>query len=85
MSQIDLSIFKSKIGCVIGNLPFTEEQRDLFDAVMEEDHLEYHSSNVLRILRDEWNLDAKMTSLKVHRRKECICYTRNPLPDTESK
>jgi len=83
--KVDLSIFKTRTGCVIGNLPFTDEQRDLFDAVMEEDKDEYPTSNVLRILRDEWRLNAKITSLKTHRNKECICYTRQNLPDTETK
>jgi len=84
LSQIDLSIFKPRAGCIIGNLPFTDEQRDLFDAVMEADREEYPTSNILRILRDEWHLNAKSTSLKSHRNKECLCYTYQSLPDTET-
>ena len=85
LSQVDLSIFKSRVGCVISNLPFTEEQRDVFDEVMEENKVEYPTINVLRIMRDEWHLDARITSLKTHRAKECVCYARQNLPDTETK
>jgi hypothetical protein len=59
---------------VISTLPFSPEQKELFDAVMDADQEEYPAANIQRVLYDEWGINAKITALKNHRRKDCMCF-----------
>ncbi len=76
-NKANLEIFRVKNGCTIGTLPFSPEQRAIFDAVMEEEsYEEFPNSRILEVLQDQWGLNAKKTALSVHRRKKCLCFTQ---------
>lgn len=76
MSPIDLSVFTVPKKCVIGLLPFSEEQRILFDAVCAElDYETYPNVQIMRVLKG-WGLNAKKTSLAQHRNRDCMCFAK---------
>ena len=85
LSELDLDLFRVKTGCVISTLPFSPEQKELFDAVMDEDQEEYPAANIQRVMYDEWDINAKITALKNHRRKDCMCFRGNPARNVEGQ
>jgi hypothetical protein len=75
MTKIDLSKFSVKKGCVVSSLPFTPEQKEIFDAVVaEEDTDEYPSAQIFRVVKNDWGINLTKTSLQSHRNRDCICY-----------
>jgi hypothetical protein len=74
MSKPDLSAFRK--GQCINSLPFSPEQREVFDAVMEEDILEFPNAKALRVVNNDWGISLRKTMLQSHRAKECSCYRK---------
>ena len=86
MSIPNLDAFKvvnPEVKCVIGLLNFTPDQKIIFDMAMEANRFDFPAANILRVINDEWGFDSKLTSLKAHRRKECLCY-KNHSADQEN-
>jgi hypothetical protein len=82
----DLSAFKAiepDTKCTIGRLPFTDEQRIIFDLVMEADRFEFPAARIIEVMNDDWGLEVGVTTLKQHRRKKCACFKGNPAPNQE--
>ena len=73
MSKPDLSAFR--VGLCVNSLPFSTEQREVFDDVMAEDKDEYPNAQILRVIQNDWKIPIKKTMLQTHRARECVCYT----------
>ena len=85
LSLPNLEIFRKKTGCIISTLPFSPEQRESFNAVMDEDQDEFPNVQIEDIVNNEWGINLKKTALSAHRRKKCLCFRGNPARDQENE
>ena len=85
LSLSNIDIFKKKVGCIITTLPFSVEQREAFDDVMDADKEEYPNVQIEDIVNHEWGINLKRTALSDHRRKRCSCFKSNNASTMENK
>jgi hypothetical protein len=72
MNKPDLSEFFLTKKCVVASLPFSEEQREKFEAALKYPTSTIPNVNIQQVL-DGWGFKVKKTSLSEHRRGKCCC------------
>jgi len=72
MGTPDLSEFFQSKRCIVASLPFSEEQREKFEAALEYPTSLIPNINIQQVL-ESWGFKVKKTSLSEHRRGKCCC------------